>query len=162
MQPQQPNGRNDHHTFDFSEIIDGLYIGSDFCEGGICYIHGEEFKALNISIEINLSQEENELPPKNIPSYLWLPVVDGYAPEYWKLMLGSSAINDGLLNGKKVYVHCKNGHGRSPTLVAAYLIRFKNYKMEDALKLIKEKRPEVHIEDSQIKVLNEFAQKWSK
>ena len=61
-----------------------------------------------------------------------------------------------ISGGKKVFVHCKNGHARSPTLVAAYLIKHQGMSVEDALKLINEKRPESHIEKSQRKVLEEF------
>ncbi len=67
-----------------------------------------------------------------------------------------------IKDGKKVYVHCRNGHGRSPTLVAAYLIRFEKKSLQEAEKLILKTRPEVHIEDSQHKALTEFTERWSK
>lgn len=151
-------GRNDDHIFDFSKITENVYIGSDLCKGGVCLIHAEEFKKLGIGFELNLSYEENELPPKDMEiGYLWLPVVDGYAPSKTQLAIGTSAIHEAVKSGKKVYVHCKNGHGRSPTMVAAYLIRYQGYILEDAIELIKEKRQEVHIEDTQIEALKRFS-----
>lgn len=158
-----PRGRNDDHIFDFSKITDRVFIGSDLCKGGVCLIHREEFKKLDIKFELNLSQEENELPPKDLEvGYLWLPVVDGHAPTQLQLCIGTAAIHEVVENGKNVYVHCKNGHGRSPTMVAAYLVRYQGYSLEDALKLIKEKREEVHIEEAQFEALKLFVQRWSR
>ncbi|KKQ98172.1 MAG: hypothetical protein UT24_C0005G0074 [Candidatus Woesebacteria bacterium GW2011_GWB1_39_12] len=154
-----PKGRNDSHIFDYSEITNQIIIGSDLCKGGVCLIHGEEFKRLGVQIEINLSQENNELPPKDIETYLWIPVVDGYSPTVGQLEIGTCLMDTAISQGKKVFVHCKNGHARSPTLVAAYLIKHQGMSVEDALKLINEKRPESHIEKSQRKVLEEFAAK---
>ena len=153
-----PKGRNDSHKFDYSQITDQIYIGSDFCKGGVCLLHGEEFKKLGIQIEINLSQENNELPPKDMGvGYVWLPVADGYAPSLAQLSIGTSVMHEAINAGKKVYIHCRNGHGRSPTLIAAYLIRHKKMSLEEALKLIYEKRPESHVEDSQLKGLENFS-----
>ncbi len=157
-----PKGRGDEHEFDYSEITGELFIGSDFCKAGVCLLHTEEFKALGVSVELNLSNEENELPPKDVETYLWLPVVDGYAPTPSQLDIGTSAIDGAISNGKKVYVHCKNGHGRSPSMVAAYLVRFKDYTVEAAIKLIKQKRPETHIENRQKEALAAYEKKWSK
>ena len=154
-----PKGRNDEHKFDFSKVTDQIFIGSDLCKGGVCIIHAEQFKKLGVSVELNLSQEENELPPKEIETYLWLPVTDGYAPSQAQLDIGTSAIHAAIKNGKKVFVHCKNGHARSPSMVTAYLMKYEGLSLDDALKLIKEKREEVHIEESQLRALEEFKKK---
>jgi len=153
----EPKGRNDSHVFDYSVITDRIIIGSDLCKGGVCLIHGEEFKKLGVQIEINLSQENNELPPKDIETYLWIPVPDGYSPTVGQLEIGTCLMDTAISQGKKVFVHCRNGHARSPTLVAAYLIKHQGMNVEDAIKLINEKRPESHIEESQKKKLEEFA-----
>jgi protein-tyrosine phosphatase len=153
----EPKGRNDEHEFDYSKITDRIYIGSDFCKGGVCLIHGEEFKALNVGFEINLSRENNELPPKDMETgYLWLPVVDGYAPTQVQLNIGTAAIREMIKENKNVYVHCRNGHGRSPSLVAAYFMRYERMSFEDAQRLICEKRAEIHIEKVQKEALEEF------
>lgn len=158
-----PKGRNDGHLFDYSKITDRIYIGSDLCKGGVCLIHGEEFKDLGVSFEINLSQENNELPPKDIEvGYLWLPVVDGYTPTQTQLEIGTSAMHKIIKAGKIVFVHCRNGHARSPTLVTAYLIRFEKYSVDKAKEFVKQKRPEIHIEAVQHEELIKFAQRWSK
>ena len=157
MQDKIPKGRNDGHIFDYSQITDQIFIGSDLCKGGVCLIHGEEFKKLGVSVELNLSAENNELPPKEgLTSYTWLPVVDGYAPTQEQLAMGTCLIDTVINAGKKVFIHCRNGHARSPSLVAAYLAKYKGHKVTEAIEVIKQKRPEIHIEEAQIKALEEF------
>jgi len=56
---------------------------------------------------------------------------------------------------KKVYVHCKNGHGRAPTLVAAYFVK-QGKSVDEALATIKAKRPSIHLKDIQRKTLEKF------
>lgn len=162
MNKPEPSGRNDSHEFDYSQVIERVFIGSDLCKGGVCLIHAEKFKMLGVSVEINLSDEENELPPKEIESYTWLPTVDGFAPSQGQLNIGTAVVNEAVRAGKNVYIHCKNGHGRSPTLVAAYLIRYKGYKTDQAINLVKEKRKEVHIEETQKRALEQYSSQWSK
>ena len=162
MNQLQPRGRNDSHEFDYSKVNEQIYIGSDLCRGGVCLIHGEEFRELGVSVELNLSQENNELPPKDIETYVWIPVVDGYSPTQTQLDTGTSVMNEAIKDGKIIYVHCKNGHGRSPTLVAAYFIRFAGKSLSEAISLVQEKRPEIHIEKTQMKELEEFEKRCSK
>ncbi len=157
MRNLKPKGRGGTHEFSYSKITDQIYLGSDFCKSGMCKIHGEEFKSLGVSVEINLSLENNELPPKDIEAYLWLPVVDGHAPSSFQFNAGVCAINDAVKAGKKVYIHCKNGHGRSPTLLVAYLIRLKKMGVDEAIEFIAKKRPEIHVEDSQREALLNFS-----
>src|SRR3990167_3817388 len=91
-----PNGRNDGHQFDYTQVTDQLFIGSDLCKAGVCLLHAEEFRQLDVSVELNLSQEENELPPKEIDVYSWLPVTDGYSPTQLQFDIGTSIINDSI------------------------------------------------------------------
>lgn len=156
----QPKGRNDGHTFDFSKITNHIYIGSDLCKGGVCLLHADEFKKLGVSVEINLSKEENELPPQNIGVYLWLPVEDGAAPSTMQFAIGTKVIHEAVKSGKIVYIHCRNGHARSPSMVAAYLMKYLEKNLVEALNLIKAKRPESHIEDAQTHALAEFEKSY--
>lgn len=160
MNKKEPKGRNDGHTIDYSQIEDQIYIGSDLCEGGVCPIHEVEFKELGVDVEINLSAERNETPPEFVTSYTWLPVVDGYSPTQIQLDIGTSVMDAAIKQGHTVYTHCKNGHGRSPTLVAAYYIRYKGMGVEEANKLLKEKRSEIHIEEDQFEELRKFRERW--
>lgn len=162
MPDKAPTGRNDEHQFIYSKILENLYLGSDFCQAGVCLLHAEEFKKLGVFVEINLSREENEIPPENIESYLWLPVADGGAPTVGQLDMGTAVIDEALLNGRPVYVHCKNGHGRSPTLIASYLIRYQGKSVDEAIAFIQSKRNEIHVEWEQRKALEKYLEKWTK
>lgn len=47
------------------------------------------------------------------------------------------------------YIHCKNGHSRTPTFSAAHLIREAGMTPDEAVRHIAAKRPEIHLEESQ-------------
>lgn len=162
MKKLTPKGRNDGHVFDYSVVTESIVLGSDFCNGRGCKEHEDEFKKLGITSEINLSAEKKETPPEDIESYMWMPIVDGYAPSEERFDIGTAAINESVENKRTIYVHCTNGHGRSPTLVAAYLIRYKKLSVEDALDSVKKKRSEIHVEDTQKEALNKYFTKCSK
>ena len=61
-------------------------------------------------------------------------------------------------NKIKVYIHCEHGHARAPTLVAAYFI-LEGKNVNEAIELIKNKRPIIHPNKSQIKSLENFKRK---
>lgn len=155
----KPKGRNDGHEADYSKITDRICLGSNLCKGNVCPIHGKEFKKLGVTAEINLSYENKEIPPDEMDIYAWIPVVDGYPPTQKQLVIGSGIINESVECGATIYVHCTNGHGRGPTMVAAYLIRYKNMSFDEANDFIKNKRPEIHIEERQRKALEKFAKR---
>ncbi len=150
---------DDGHKMDYSQITDNIFIGSNLCKGNVCPIHGPEFKKLNITVEINLTREHEEIAPKALDLYAWIPVTDKGVPDACQFGLSTSIINEAVINNQRVYIHCKNGHGRSPTVVAAYLIRFQKMTVMDAINLIKSKRAEIHLEEGQLEALNKFAQK---
>lgn len=144
----------DHPTVDFNQITEQIFLGTNLCCSEQSHVrilldHG-------ISADIDLEEERQEETP-GVKTYLWLPVKDTTAPQKFQLDVGVATIKELVKNSKKVYVHCKNGHGRSPTLVAAYFIS-QGLDVWEAIKRIKEKRPEIHLEDAQIKALEEYRQ----
>lgn len=105
-------------------------------------------------MDIDLENERVErFSGKTIDMMLWLPTVDGYAPSMDKLIVGAHFIDNAIWRGKNIYVHCKNGHGRAPTLVAAYFIFKKGMSPEAAIKFIKSKRSVVHLNKEQMSAL---------
>jgi protein-tyrosine phosphatase len=156
-----PNlSKPDNHQTDYSQITDQIYIGSDLCLGMSCSIHGREFEELGILVELNLSAEKKEIPPDGIDIYSWIPIGDKHAPTQEQLDIGSAIIHEAVSNGRKVYVHCKNGHGRSPTMVAAYFIRYEGKTVDEAIATILHERNEVHLEYSQREALGKFEKRW--
>lgn len=136
---------------DFNYIIDGIYIGTNQC----CQTHFDK-QLKKEKIEADISLEENRIDaPFGVQFYTWIPIKDHVAPTKEQLNFGVSTLETFVKMKKKVYVHCKNGHGRAPTLVAAYLIK-KGKSIDEALSIIKAKRSSVHLEDAQREALNEF------
>lgn len=152
----------DTHIFDYSQITDNIFIGSDLCKGMSCPVHGPEFEKLKILVELNLSVEKKEIPPDGIDIYAWIPVGDSHAPTQEQLDLGTAIINEAVRNGKRVYVHCKNGHGRSPTMVAAYFVRYMGKTVDEAVAVILHHRNEVHLVFEQREALGKFEQRLLK
>ncbi|MEK7192100.1 MAG: dual specificity protein phosphatase family protein [Patescibacteria group bacterium] len=140
-------------TFDYNEIIDAIFIGNNMC----CQADFEK-ELLNQGVAADISLEEEKIDsPIGVDYFLWLPTKNHYAPDNKKLELGVTALDFFVKNKIKVYVHCKNGHGRAPTLVAAYFIS-KGMTKDQAINLLTSKRPGVHLNDKQIKALDTFEQ----
>ena len=137
--------------FEYSHITPQITIGTNMC----CSMHEKDLVKLGFEADTDLEQERQETPPK-IDFYLWLPIKDHSAPSQDQLKVGALFIKDLVEAGKKIYVHCKNGHGRAPTLVAAYFI-LQGMSVDKAIKTIAAKRPEIHLEPPQLKALDEFA-----
>lgn len=137
---------------EYSYIADGIYIGTDQC----CQAHFDE-KLMQEGIEADISLEEERVDtPFGVQFYVWIPVKDHTAPTNEQLSFGVATIKKLVDMQKKVYVHCQNGHGRAPTMVAAYLI--KNGKtIDEAVDFIKNKRPSIHLEQIQKTALEEFS-----
>lgn len=145
---------HEHATvFEFSRITDSLFLGTNLC----CQSHfSEQLLSLGITVDISLEEEHIDAP-FGVESYLWLPVKDHTPPTDDQLQIGIAFMTSALSLGKKLYIHCKNGHGRGPTLVAAYLIST-GKTADDVIALLTEKRPAIHLEPSQITALNRLAE----
>ena len=57
---------------------------------------------------------------------------------------------------KSVFVHCFMGSSRSATIIIAYLMKYHNYNLRDALNFVKEKREVVNLNQDFFKQLSEF------
>jgi protein tyrosine phosphatase len=131
--------------FNFHYIDDGIYLGSSqCCIAGLNELLQKEGISADISLE-----EQSVDSPFGVLVYLWLPTKDLTAPHPDALSLGISALAKLVDQKRKVYVHCRNGHGRAPTLVMAYMMIAHNMTAEEAEKFVCKKRPVVHLEEAQ-------------
>lgn len=148
---------NDHPQIKESEynyITDGIYIGTNQC----CQTHFDErLKKEGITADISLEEDRLDAP-FGVDFYIWIPVKNHTPPSPDQLEFGVSTLEKLVTMGKKIYVHCKNGHGRAPTLVSAYLVR-KGKSPEEAETFIKSKRPTIHLEEVQRSALQDFNRK---
>jgi len=137
---------------EYNEITDGIYIGTNQC----CQTHFDErLKKEGITADISLEASRLDAP-FGVDFYIWMSVQNHMAPKHDQLEFGVSVLEKLVSMGRKVYVHCKNGHGRAPTLVSAYIIK-KGKTPAEAEALIKSKRPTMHLNNIQRQALFAFA-----
>ncbi|CAF2589538.1 unnamed protein product [Rotaria sp. Silwood2] len=125
----------------YSEITTHCYLG--------CLPTAADVKTLNnIGIEyvVNMCAEYNG-PHRTYKKYnikqLHLPTIDCTAPSLKTIEKAIKFMNEAYTNNKKIFVHCKAGMGRSATIVLCHLVANEKMSSENALKLMKEKRPEI-------------------
>jgi protein-tyrosine phosphatase len=140
-----------HTVFDYNKITPLIFLGTNAC----CIMHFKEAllkKGITADISIEAERIDN---PIGVDYFLWLPTKDHYPPTLKQLLVGVNTI-DSLVKYKiKTYIHCKNGHGRAPTMLAAYFI-FKGDDVDKAITKIAKKRTEIHLWPSQVKQLQKF------
>ena len=136
---------------EYNYIIDGIYIGTNQC----CQTHFDE-KLQKEGITADVSLEEKKVDtPIGVDFYTWIPIKNHTAPSQDQLKFGVATLKELVKQKKKIYVHCQNGHGRAPTVVAAYLIN-QGKSVDEALELIKNKRPTIHLEKVQKEALEKY------
>jgi protein-tyrosine phosphatase len=146
-----------HVLVQFNKITEKIYIGTNLC--CLTSSHTQVLRDEGIGVDIDMEIERQDATPE-VEIYLWLPTEDKQAPTQDQLQTGVAVIDESVKLGKKVYVHCRNGHGRGPTMVAAYLV-YEGAGVKEAIKKIKEKRPEIHLEKVQLQALHTYRDKIS-
>ncbi len=139
------------HRLEYDQIDNFIYVGTNAC----CTGHFDtSLKKLGIKADISL--EENRIDsPYGVSYYVWLPTKDHHAPPLRELLFGVYSLDYFVKSGIKTYVHCKEGHTRAPTLIAAYYI-YKGMPVEWAVQFVKQKRPSSHITPQQVNALKAF------
>ena len=66
-------------------------------------------------------------------------------------------IHTTLCLGHDILVHCKSGVNRSPAFVIAYLTLFEEYSIENAIALVKLKRPRAKIQPHYLEGIQKYA-----
>jgi predicted protein tyrosine phosphatase len=134
------------------EITPQLFIGAQYRRAGKKRLLG-----MGVSATVNLRREFDVRPlDLTFAEHCYLPTIDDEAPSLEHLEEGVGFIDRMIADGRKVYVHCAAGIGRSPTLVAAHLIR-NGHDVESAIAQIAVKRPFIFINAAQRAQLRRFA-----
>ena len=147
--------KNKIHTeipvFEYNQITKYVFIGTNRC----CKMHfAKELASKGIKADISLEEDKVD-NPFGVKYFLWLPTKDHQAPTLNQFSIGVNFIEQLIKANIKIYVHCKNGHGRAPTLVATYFIK-KGMSINKAISLIKNKRKTIHPNKHQRRALNSF------
>jgi hypothetical protein len=134
-----------------AQIIPGLFLGRMLTT----------FEASLVAPQpvaiIDMTAEFNETPRfRAIAGYRLLSVLDGTAPTLEQLQQGVTLIAEWLPKGR-VYVHCALGHGRSATMIAAFLLAASMAdSVEEAITMIRSERAGVGLKPEQVRILQEF------
>lgn len=145
----------EHVQMEFSRVTPNICLGTNLC----CEDHGQQLRALGARIDISL-EYENTVVPHMFETFLWLPVQDHQAPSMEQLDVGTAVLAEADAKGYGVYAHCKNGHGRAPTLVIAYFIRT-GQTLAEAEATVRKKRPEIDLTAAQRERLQEYAARYN-
>ncbi|GIW60219.1 MAG: phosphatase [Patescibacteria group bacterium] len=139
-----------------SEITPQLYIGGQFFEHGL-----DDLQKWGIGAVVNMREESKPHAFSQVPwlKTLHLPTPDHHAPSLTQLQSGVDFISDQITQGKKVYIHCRAGEGRAPTMAAAYLIS-KGIALDDALLLLKSARPFIALSIDQTRILLQWEKRF--
>lgn len=134
-----------HKQMELSQIDAQVFIGTN-----ACCMHHLKWNLLDRGVTCDISLEAEIIDqPFGADCFLWLPTVDHTAPSAHNVKVGVAALDEMLKEGHKVYIHCKNGHGRAPTFYAAFLVLKRGLDWETAWQAIKTSRPEAHLDPSQ-------------
>jgi len=136
----------------FHQIVPNLWLGRRLIQDEATHFsQPPEAAVLDMTAEF---AENKRLRNKN---YLCIPTLDHTAPLKGQLELAVAFIRKHILVGP-VFVHCALGHGRSATVVAAWLLEQDNsLDVEAARKQIKAIRPGIVLNTGQISILKEFS-----
>ncbi len=145
--PHSHNG-----NFNYNQISEYVFAGSNQC----CRM-GLHDLLVKEGIQIDVSVEEEEIDaPHGVSSYHWIPVKDHGVPTRDQIEIFYSILSSAEKRSQKVFVHCKNGHGRTGIMLALYyMIKF-SFEYTKALQMVKEKRQSVHFSREQLKFIEEY------
>jgi len=121
-----------------SEIIPGLWLGnveSAYDRGFLNYYNIKNI--LTVMDTFDYTKKYDDI------CYMILPIKDKRLYENSTHMINTAIyfIDQCIKSNQRILVHCKRGHHRSAAIVAAYLIKYRNYAYLDTIKLIHTIRP---------------------
>lgn len=140
-----------------SQITANLFLGGQYNLRGL-----RKLKEMGITAIINMRMHSvyAEASYQGL-QYLHLPTPDNTAPKMEDLIKGAEFAHSVISNGGKIYIHCRQGLGRGPTMAIAYLLRM-GATYEDAFATVKRVRTFIRPRHSQIERLKELEAYYEK
>ena len=134
-----------------SKVTDHLFLGSQYNLIGL-----KKLKALGVTAIVNMRMHNtyDDAVHEGI-KYLHLPTIDNTPPPLDVLIKGADFIDKEIKNGGIVYVHCRQGLGRGPTMAMAYLIKT-GLTYKEAYALVRKVRVFINPRPGQIAKLKEL------
>ncbi|RFZ91268.1 protein phosphatase [Mucilaginibacter conchicola] len=133
------------------QITADLFLGSQYNRVGL-----HKMSALGISAIINMRMHSVYTAAQYEGfHYLHLPTPDNTPPDMNDLIRGADFADREIKGGGKVYIHCRQGLGRGPTMCIAYLLKT-GLTVDDGIAMIKKVRPFINPRPGQIERLREL------
>jgi protein-tyrosine phosphatase len=107
-----------------------------------------------IDLRSEASDDEDLLARRGLHLYR-VPVGDGGAPTEAQLDEVTRWALREIAAGRKVYVHCQSGIGRSPAVAAAILVAM-GHSLSDAYNAVRRRRPWASLSSVQCEALEQF------
>ncbi|MBC7388565.1 MAG: dual specificity protein phosphatase family protein [Opitutaceae bacterium] len=143
-------------TLKRSKITASLFLGGQYNLQGLT-----KLKKMGVTAIINMRIHSiYTLAHYQGFQYLHLPTVDNTAPKLEDLIKGADFANEEIKKGGKVYIHCRQGHGRGPSMAIAYLLKI-GTTYDDAYNLVKRVRTFINPRIEQIERLKELEEYYN-
>lgn len=163
----------DANKYDVSWILDPSQKRPRFHKSGglgaMPYPHGSAhilylFEYRNVGLVINLTKTKYDFDPLDkIPEkkkgqieFLHVPFHDGEVPTVDQANQVADSVEKTLKRGKSVIIHCLMGLGRTGTMMACYLVKYKNMQPDEAIAFVREKRPGSIVNEDQENFVRKF------
>ena len=138
----------------FSWIIEGKLAGSAIptSTDEIQWAIDQGVKSI-----VTIREEPLDSDYTNNVNYLHVHSNDMGVPEFDDLVKTVNFIHDRIVNDEPVMVHCLAGLGRTGTILACYLIKYKKMSADDAIQKVRDERPGSIQSFSQEEIIFQFA-----
>jgi len=142
----------------FSRLAENLHLGGQYNRRGWKILRDERGVDAVVNLRAEFNENEHGFGP-DAENYCYLPTPDGFAPSIKDVHIGVGFIRQQIEQGDSVYVHCWEGVGRAPTLMAAYLVST-GMTPSEAWGKLKALRPFIRPSPAQLWVVDQFAYEW--
>jgi protein-tyrosine phosphatase len=140
-----------HIQLSYNKVEELIFAGNNLC----CQSQfDEELLSKGINADISLEAERMD-NPRGVKYFFWFPWKEDTAPPVELMNLAMRVVDALISQNIKMYVHCRNGHGRTTTFLASYYIH-KGMRAEEALSHVLAKRPSGHLNDIQRFFLEQY------
>lgn len=142
----------------YSRLADNLHVGGQYDEDGWARLQKERGVTAVVNMRAEYDESDHGFGP-DMGKYCHLPTPDGYAPKLEDIRKGVGFMRAMIAAGETVYVHCWEGVGRAPTMIAAYLVST-GITPSEAWGKIRAVRPFIRPSVGQLAVVDAFAYEW--
>lgn len=138
-------------TLKRSQISANLFLGGQYNLNGLKRLKQIGVTAI-VSMRENSIYKEADFEGFK---FLHLPTVDNTPPTLTDLIRGADFVDAEIKNNGKVYIHCRQGLGRGPSMAIAYLLKI-GTTYDDAFALVKSVRTFINPRPAQRERLKEL------